>query len=82
MVEVGGTGVRVSLVEVVQQYTQQYVLNGSTSFSEYQQVGGAGCGCRLSSMCVCGQKLYVHLAIRRILFIRRLQSSLYMASFI
>ena len=46
MVEVGGTGVRVSPVEAVQQYTQQYVLNGSTSFSEYQQVGvgGAGCG--------------------------------------
>ena len=44
MVEVGGTGVRVSPVQGVQQYTQQYVLSGGTSFSGYQQVGGAGCG--------------------------------------
>ena len=48
MVEVGGTSVRVSPVEVVQQYTQQYVLNGSTSFSEYQQVGVGGAGCERS----------------------------------
>ena len=41
MVEAGGTGVTVSPVQRVQQYTQQYTLNGSTSFSEYQQVGGA-----------------------------------------
>ena len=50
MVEVGGTGVRVSPVEAVQQYTQQYVLNGSTSFSEYQQVGVVGGGCGRSGV--------------------------------
>ena len=50
MVEVGGTGVRVSPVEAVQQYTQQYVLNGSTSFSEYQQVGVRGVGCGRSGV--------------------------------
>lgn len=41
MVGAGGTGVTVSPVQRVQQYTQHYTLNGGTSFSEYQQVGGA-----------------------------------------
>ena len=69
MVEVGGTGVRVSPVQAVQQYTQQYVLNGSTSFSEYQQVG-VGCRCGRSGVweglgvggvgCGCRQSLFAH----------------------
>ena len=58
MVEVGGTGVTVSLVQGVRQYTQQYTLNGGTSFSEYQQVGGAWWGCWLFSMGVWSDTLY------------------------
>ena len=58
MVGAGGTGVTVSPVQRVQQYTQQYTLNGGTSFSEYQQVGGAEWGCWLSSMGVWSDTLY------------------------
>lgn len=38
MVETGGTGVEVSQVQGLPQYTQQYDLTGGTSFLEYQEV--------------------------------------------
>jgi len=38
MVETGGTGVEVSQIQGVPQYTQRYNLTGGTSFSEYQEV--------------------------------------------